>query len=92
MTAYRWGDTRLTKLLAIDSPIVQAPMAGVAYGALAVAVAEAGGLGSLACASLSADRLRAEWAAIRRQTAKPINLNFFCHRPLQSILSGRRDG
>jgi nitronate monooxygenase len=81
MIDHPWPDTRLTKLLAIESPIVQAPMAGVAYGALAAAVAEAGGLGSLACASLDADRVRAEWAAIRKQSAKPINLNFFCHRP-----------
>jgi nitronate monooxygenase len=84
MTASSWADRRLTKLLGIEAPIVQAPMAGAAYAALAAAVAEAGGLGSLACASLDADRLRTEWAAIRKQTAKPINLNFFCHAPPRS--------
>ena len=76
-----WPDARLLTLLGIECPIVQAPMAGVAYGALAAAVAEAGGLGSLACASLGAEKLRAEFTAIRKRTTKPINLNFFCHRP-----------
>ena len=56
-------------------------MAGVAYGELALAVAEAGGLGSLACASLTEAKLRSEWAALRAATNKPINLNFFCHVP-----------
>jgi|HubBroStandDraft_1064217.scaffolds.fasta_scaffold21091_1 nitronate monooxygenase len=79
--AARWPDERILTLLGIETPIVQAPMAGVAYGELAGAVAQAGGLGSLACTLLSPERLRSEWAAIRERTAKPINLNFFCHRP-----------
>jgi nitronate monooxygenase len=37
--------TRLTTLFGISHPIVSAPMAGVAGGALAAAVSEAGGLG-----------------------------------------------
>jgi nitronate monooxygenase len=48
---------------------------------MAAAVSEAGGLGSLPCATLTPDRVRAELAAIRRRTAKPVNVNFFCHRP-----------
>ena len=39
--------TPLTKLLGIELPIVQAPMAGVQGSALAIAVCNAGGLGSL---------------------------------------------
>ncbi len=37
--------TRLTQMLSIDAPIILAPMAGVAGGALAAAVSRAGGLG-----------------------------------------------
>jgi nitronate monooxygenase len=67
--------------LGIELPIVQAPMAGVQGSGLAVAVSNAGGLGSLPCALLSRDTLRAELAAIRSQTDKPFNINFFCHVP-----------
>ena len=67
------------KFLGVELPIIQAPMAGVQNGALAVAVASAGGLGSLPCAMLSHDVLRAELAHISSQTNKPINVNFFCH-------------
>jgi nitronate monooxygenase len=66
-------------LLGTELPIIQAPMAGVQDSALAVAVASAGGLGSLPAAMLSRDALRAELAAIKSQTNKPINVNFFCH-------------
>ena len=38
-----------------------------------------GGLGSLACVLLGPDQARAEFAAIRQGTSKPINMNFFCH-------------
>ena len=69
----------LQKLLGIELPIIQAPMAGVQGSALAVAVSNAGGLGSLPCAMLSLDALRNELVAIRAQTSKPYNVNFFCH-------------
>src|SRR5262249_46375214 len=62
-------------------PIIQAPMAGFQGSALAVAVSNAGGLGSLPCALLSPDALRKELAAIRAQTVKPFSVNFFCHAP-----------
>ena len=69
----------LQALLGIELPIIQAPMAGVQGRALAVAVCNAGGLGSLPCATLGPDALRKELAAIRSQTTKPFNVNFFCH-------------
>jgi nitronate monooxygenase len=71
----------LQSLLGVDLPIIQAPMAGVQGGALAVAVSDAGGLGSLPCALLSPDAMRQELAAVRARTAKPFNVNFFCHTP-----------
>jgi nitronate monooxygenase len=56
-------------------------MAGAQGSELAIAVCEAGGVGSLGCALLTPDQLRAEVATIRRHSACPINLNFFVHRP-----------
>jgi nitronate monooxygenase len=69
----------LQQLLGTELPIIQAPMAGVQGSALAVAVSNAGGLGSLPCAVLSLDAMRGELAAIKAHTAKPFNVNFFCH-------------
>lgn len=71
----------LQQLLGIQYSIVQAPMAGVQGSALAVAVSNAGGLGSLPCAMLSLDALRQELETIRAQTDRPVNVNFFCHTP-----------
>jgi len=71
----------LQELLGIELPIIQAPMAGVQDSALAVAVSNAGGLGSLPCALLGLDAMRGELAAIRARTTKPFNVNFFCHAP-----------
>ena len=48
---------------------------------MAIAVSRAGGLGSLPCAMLNADKARAEIGVFRQQTDKPLNVNFFCHRP-----------
>ena len=68
-------------LLGIDLPIIQAPMAGVQGSALAVAVSNAGGLGSLPCAMLNSDTLRKELRVMTSQTGRPFNVNFFCHQP-----------
>ena len=71
--------TLISDLFGIDLPIVQAPMAGVQAGALAAAVSEAGGLGSLPCAMLAPEAMRIELEVIRAHTRKPFNVNFFCH-------------
>jgi nitronate monooxygenase len=71
----------LRELFGIELPVIQAPMAGSQGSELAVAVSNAGGLGSLPCAMLSVDSMRAELEAIRSKTAKPFNVNFFCHSP-----------
>ena len=55
-------------------------MAGSAFSDLAVAVSEAGGLGSLACALLSVEQARKELVSIRRKTSHSINVNFCCHQ------------
>jgi nitronate monooxygenase len=71
----------LQALLGIELPIIQAPMAGVQDSRLAVAVSNAGGLGSLPCAMLNPDAMRTELAHIAAHTTKPYNVNFFCHTP-----------
>lgn len=73
-------DHNITDLLGIQYPLIQAPMAGVDTPAMAVAVSKAGGLGSLACAILSPDKIHEMWEGMRRETDAPINLNFFCHQ------------
>jgi nitronate monooxygenase len=72
--------TRLTDLLRIDLPIVQAPMAGTNDSALVIAVSGAGALGSLPCVMLAPDLVRAEVESIRAATDRPFALNFFCHQ------------
>jgi len=69
----------VTDLFSIELPVVQAPMAGSQGSALAIAVSNAGGLGSLPCAALSIDQMRKELAAITAGTSKPYNVNFFVH-------------
>ncbi|HKP26205.1 MAG TPA: nitronate monooxygenase [Dongiaceae bacterium] len=76
-----WHDRRILDLFGIDLPILQAPMAGVSTPEMAIAVSEAGGLGSLACAQLSVEQARKDLATIRQGTKKSINVNFFCHTP-----------
>ena len=69
------------ELFGIEYPIVQAPMAGVQDSALAIAVSNAGGLGSLPCAMLSTEVMRRELRTLQEQTKRPFNVNFFCHPP-----------
>ena len=56
-------------------------MAGVQTSALCIAVSNAGGLGSLPCAMLTASQLRTELLAIQEGTKRPYNVNFFAHTP-----------
>jgi nitronate monooxygenase len=76
-----WPDRRLLDLIGIEIPVIQAPMAGANGSAMAIAVSEAGGLGSLPCAMLDAANACAEIVIIRQRTTKPLNVNFLCHTP-----------
>lgn len=69
------------RLLNIQHPIVQAPMAGVSTPALAAAVSEAGGLGSIAIGASDHAGARQMIEATRALTSRPFNVNVFCHRP-----------
>ncbi|MFM2067123.1 MAG: hypothetical protein RLZZ584_2032 [Pseudomonadota bacterium] len=73
-----------SQLFGLQLPVIQAPMAGVQGAALALAVCEAGGMGSLPCAMLSLAQQREAVAAIRaglgEGSTRPFNLNYFCHQ------------
>ena len=56
----------------MELPIIQAPMAGVQAGALAIAVSNAGGLGSLPCALLDRDAMRAELSIVTAGTIEAL--------------------
>ena len=73
------ASNRLLDLLGVELPIIQAPMAGATTPQMAVAVSNAGGLGSLPSALYSEAELRAALETVRNGTSKPINVNFFSH-------------
>lgn len=73
-----WPATSLSKLLNIHLPIIQAPMAGgISSTALVSAVSNAGGLGSLGAAYLSAAQLKKDIQIIKQQTNHPFSVNLF---------------
>jgi nitronate monooxygenase len=76
-----WPDTRLTELLGIEHPIIQAPMAGASTPAMAAAAANAGCLGSVGCAMMTPESYRDAFDQARGATNRRINMNFFCHEP-----------
>ncbi|QIG92531.1 MULTISPECIES: NAD(P)H-dependent flavin oxidoreductase [unclassified Bradyrhizobium] len=79
-----WPDRRLIDRFKTEFPIVLAPMAGVMDAELVIAVAQGGGLGSLPCAMLSAEKAREQVNIIRQRVSAPINLNFFCHKAVDA--------
>src|SRR3954453_875892 len=79
-----WSNRRLVELFEIEHPIVLAPMAGFGTIDLAVAVADAGGLGSLGGGAMKSPRAAETIAQFRQQTGMPINVNFFCHDPAKA--------
>jgi nitronate monooxygenase len=76
-----WPDRRLLDLFKIEHPILLAPMAGAMDCDLAIAVAAGGGLGSLPTALLDERQMRDQLQKFRAAVSKPVNLNFFCHKP-----------
>jgi enoyl-[acyl-carrier protein] reductase II len=66
---------RITTLLGVDYPIVQAPMGWIARSQLASAVSNAGGMGIIETSSGELDAVRREIAAMRTLTTKPFGVN-----------------
>jgi nitronate monooxygenase len=77
-----WPDRRLLDLFGTEFPIVLAPMAGVMDAALVIAAAQGGALGSLPCAMISVEKAREQVNIIRQRVSAPVNMNFFCHKPV----------
>src|SRR5271156_5209615 len=67
--------TRITELLGIDYPIVQAPMGWIARAQLASAVSNAGGMGIIETSSGRLDEIRGEIKKMRELTSKPFGVN-----------------
>lgn len=66
---------RITELLGVQYPIVQAPMGWIARSPLASAVSNAGGMGIIETSSGELDAIREEIRAMRRLTDKPFGVN-----------------
>ena len=66
---------RITDLLGIEIPVVQAPMGWIARSQLASAVSNAGGLGIIETSSGELDAVRAEIEKMRKLTDKPFGVN-----------------
>ncbi|MEY4223441.1 MAG: hypothetical protein RIS33_375 [Actinomycetota bacterium] len=66
---------RLTRLLGVDYPIVQAPMGWIARSQLASAVSRAGGLGIIETSSGELDAVRTEISTMREVTDRPFGVN-----------------
>jgi len=75
------GLRRFLDLVPVRHPIIQAPMAGVSSPAMAAAVSEAGGLGSIAVGAMSAENAARLIGELKHRTTRPINVNLFCHAP-----------
>lgn len=73
-----WPNTKITELLKITLPIIQAPMAGGATTPeLVAAVSNTGGLGSLGAGYMPANEIKTTIKKIKSLTNKPFAVNLF---------------
>lgn len=70
----------LLQKLGITLPIIQAPMAGTSTPAMAAAVSNAGGLGSLGVGATDAAGAREMIVKVRAASNRAFNVNLFCHK------------
>lgn len=77
--------TRLTDLVGIPTPIIQAPMAGVSTVELVAAACEAGALGSFGAAFLSGEQIREMVIKLRERKRKPFAINLFAPVALEPV-------
>jgi enoyl-[acyl-carrier protein] reductase II len=68
-------DNRVTRLLGVDYPIVQAPMGWIARAPLASAVSNAGGMGIIETSSGDLEAIRLEIRRMRDLTDRPFGVN-----------------
>ncbi|MCH8141612.1 MAG: nitronate monooxygenase [Proteobacteria bacterium] len=68
-------NNRITEMLGVEIPLVQAPMGWIARSQLASAVSNAGGLGVIETSSGELDAIREEIKKMRKLTDKPFGVN-----------------
>ena len=81
----------LLDLLGVESPIVQAPMAGVSTPEMAAAVSNAGALGSIGVGATNAENARQMIRAFRERSRRSLNVNVFCHFDLRFRADAARE-
>jgi enoyl-[acyl-carrier protein] reductase II len=82
--------TRLTAMLGIEHPVMLAGMGGVSYGALAAAVSDAGGIGTLGAATMGSDEMVSEMQVIRSRTDKPFGVDLLAALPERMVGDARQ--
>ncbi len=77
--------TPLMERLDLSAPIIQAPMAGSDTPELAIAVSEAGGLGSMGMTYLAPDDMKGRLKTVRSRTNRVVNVNLFAPQPIPPL-------
>lgn len=67
--------------LHLDTPLIQAPMAGVSTPVMAAEVSNAGALGSIGIGAVDAKHAQVMIAELRERCSQAFNVNVFCHQP-----------
>lgn len=75
------ASSSLLSAIGMSVPIIQAPMAGISSPAMAAAVSNSGGLGSLGVGAMNAGKAREAIHAFRQSSSGPLNINLFVHQP-----------
>ncbi len=75
--AANWNQTRVSKRLGIEYPIIQGPLGGLSSQRLTAAVSNFGGLGSFGAHGLTPGAIRDVIAEIRSLTSKPFAMNLW---------------
>lgn len=80
-------ETRVTKLLEIEYPVIQGGMAWVATHELASAVSNAGGLGIIGAGGAPASWVREQIQAAKRETDRPFGVNLMLMNPEADVIA-----
>ncbi|MBS0604222.1 MAG: nitronate monooxygenase [Verrucomicrobia bacterium] len=77
-----WRENPIVNMCNVRFPLIQAPMPGVATPRLIASVCNAGGLGSLGAAYMSAKEIKEAIREIRDLTEQPFGVNLFAPQPI----------
>lgn len=80
-------ETRITKLLGIEYPVIQGGMAWVATHELASAVSNAGGLGIIGAGGAPADWVRDQIRKAKEETSRPFGVNVMLMNPEADLIA-----